>query len=127
MNIRSYPLSILHKYDVQIIPTLTEEDIPMNTGVDHPLISHLRMSLAPGGRSRIVNEPKMKILLWNFRGCNNPEFRHSFKDLVYWNNPSIICLIETKMQSHYNLMKFVNFTDLFELSADGYSGGASLM
>lgn len=28
---------------------------------------------------------------------------------------------------HYDLTEFVNFTNLFELSADGYSGGAALM
>lgn len=54
MNIRTYPFSIFHKYDVLVIPTLTKEDITMNIGADHPMVSHLRMSLAPDGSSRIV-------------------------------------------------------------------------
>nr|XP_009790175.1 PREDICTED: uncharacterized protein LOC104237683 [Nicotiana sylvestris]XP_016461404.1 PREDICTED: uncharacterized protein LOC107784743 [Nicotiana tabacum] len=85
------------------------------------------MSLASGGSSRIVNEPQMKILLWNCRGCNSPEFRQSFKDLIEWNKPSIVCLTETHIQSHYDLIGFVNLTDLSEISTDGYSSGASLM
>lgn len=73
MNIRTYPFSIIYKYATLILPTLTEEDLPlpMNNGDDHPLLLCLRMSLAPGGSSHIINEPKMKILLWKCRGCNN--------------------------------------------------------
>lgn len=126
MNVLTYPYSIIHKYDTLILPTLTEEDLPLlvNNGEDHPLIALLCMSLALGGSSRITNEPKIKILLWNCRGCNNKEFRCNFKDIINWNNPSIIC---SRMQSHYDLMEFISFTGLFEISTDGFLGGVVLI
>ncbi|XP_059302758.1 uncharacterized protein LOC132054801 [Lycium ferocissimum] len=104
-----------------------ESNIPMTKGTSHPLLSHLAMSLAPGGSSTIHYESQMKVLLWNCCGCNSLDFQRNFRAIVAWNNPTIICLTETKMANHYPLMHAVGFTDMFDIAAEGYSDGVVFM
>ncbi|XP_060194029.1 uncharacterized protein LOC132623310 [Lycium barbarum] len=127
MNIRTYPYTLIHKYGLLMIPTLTEEDIRMAKCPSHPLLAHLEISLAQGGSSITYSKPEMKVLLWNCRGCNNPNFKRNFRALVQWHNPNVICLTETKLVNHCPLLDFIKFTDLFEISADEYSGGVAFM
>ncbi|KAK4340926.1 hypothetical protein RND71_039427 [Anisodus tanguticus] len=97
INVRVYPFTLIYMYTILIIPTLKEEDIPMGKGPSHTLLTHLEMSLKQDARSTMPVDSRMKVLLWNCRGCNNPDFKRIFKSIVEWNNPSIICLTETIM------------------------------
>ncbi|OIT18986.1 hypothetical protein A4A49_61797, partial [Nicotiana attenuata] len=87
------------------------------------LTMHLEKSLAPGGSSSLTTPKSMKILLWNFREANDPDFRRNLRFLLDWNNPSLLCLTEIRMEDHSSLLQDFNFTDMVQAAARGYSGG----
>lgn len=64
----------------------------------------------------------MKIMLWNCRGAHNQEFCRNLQFLLTWNNLSILCLTETKMADHTDLLTKYNYTDLIQVAAQGQSG-----
>ncbi|KAK4370465.1 hypothetical protein RND71_009940 [Anisodus tanguticus] len=117
-NIRLYPATLLHRYAVLILPTLTEYDVPMKNGLSHPLLRHLEMSLAPRESFTIYAKFPMRVLLWNCRGCNNPDFIRNFQAIVTWNDPNIIYLTETKISNHSTLLDALDFTDWFDIGAN---------
>src|SRR4051812_33330813 len=41
----------------------------------------------------------MSIILWNVRGLNQTSRLSDFKSLIYSHQPSLICLVETKIKA----------------------------
>ncbi|OIT02208.1 hypothetical protein A4A49_56694 [Nicotiana attenuata] len=109
-----------------MIPTLQDNLLPAALYNPSHLLMHLELSLAPE-RSTPQHEDLMKIMLWNCRGAHNQEFHRNLRFLLMWNNPSILCLTETKMADHTDLLMDFNYTDLIQVAAQGHSGGIVLL
>ncbi|KAH0641623.1 hypothetical protein KY289_032597 [Solanum tuberosum] len=69
----------------------------------------------------------MNIIVWNCRGCNGDDFRRNFRDLVDWHKPSLVALVETKMQDHQALLDNFPFNNMIQVPAIGNSGGMVML
>jgi len=65
----------------------------------------------------------MNIIVWNCRGCNDPDFRRNFRSLLDWHKPLVVALLETKMQDHQPLLENVSFNKMIEVLVVGNSSG----
>ncbi|OIT25568.1 hypothetical protein A4A49_62809, partial [Nicotiana attenuata] len=108
-----------------MIPTLGETILPQALYQPPHLLTHLELSLPQEGTQ--YNDHLMKIMIWNCRGENGLEFLRNLQFLLQWNNPSILCLIEIKMQDHTSLLQEFDFTDLIQVAAYGHSSGIVLL
>nr|XP_009798187.1 PREDICTED: uncharacterized protein LOC104244463 [Nicotiana sylvestris] len=106
---------------IPLVPLLEELPNP------HHLTMHLEMSLAPRGSSSPMTTRSMKIMLWNYRGVNGPDFCRNLRFLLDWNNPSIFCLTEMRMEDHSFFLNEFNFTDLIQVAARDYLGGIVIL
>lgn len=105
-----------------MIPTLQDNLLPTALYNSHHLLAHLDLSLAPE-ESIPQHKGLMKIMLWKCWGAHNQEFRRNLRFLLTWNNPSIMCLTETKMADHSELLMEFNYTDLIQVATQGQSEG----
>ncbi|OIT30548.1 hypothetical protein A4A49_58475, partial [Nicotiana attenuata] len=109
-----------------IIPTLQDNLLPAALYNPPHLLMHLELSLAPE-RSSPHHEDLMKIMIWNCWGAHNQEFRRNLRFLLTWNNPFTLCLTETKMADHTDILMEFNHTDFIQVAAQGRSGGIVLL
>lgn len=66
-------------------------------------------------------------MLWNCHGAHGQEFRRNLRFLLDWNNPTISCLTETRIEDHFAILNDFNFTDLIQVAAQGYTGGIVML
>ncbi|OIS97442.1 hypothetical protein A4A49_62516, partial [Nicotiana attenuata] len=84
-----------------------------------PTSSHER-----GVSSRNIS---MNMIIWNCRGVNSTEFRRAFRAMLDYHRPSIVALLETKMEDHHVLVQDFGYSSLIQMPANGNSGGIVLM
>ncbi|OIT28258.1 hypothetical protein A4A49_62291, partial [Nicotiana attenuata] len=127
LNIRLDPSFVDQRYVILMIPTLAAPPPMPDLPQHNHLNMQLGMSLMPGGSPTTPLPNSMKIMLWNCRGAHRAEFRHNLHFLLDWNNPTILCLTETRMEDHASLLHYFNFTNLVQVAAHGYSGGICVL
>ncbi|KAH0675952.1 hypothetical protein KY285_023753 [Solanum tuberosum] len=88
---------------------------------------NLEITLIPGGNHIIQETQSMKILLWNCRGANNGNFMKNMRTLMEFHNPTILALTETRMEDHNKILHALDFTDVIQVPASGYSVGIALL
>ncbi|KAK4729525.1 hypothetical protein R3W88_022513 [Solanum pinnatisectum] len=128
ITIRHYNSQIRQKYVAIIIPTLKGKQVMDGeniTKLDSNM--NLEMFLTPGGSSNSQEGIIMKMLLWNCRGAHSSNFMNNMCALIEWNNPTILALTEMRMEDHDNLLQALDFTDVIQILAIGYSGGIALL
>nr|XP_016508810.1 PREDICTED: uncharacterized protein LOC107826363 [Nicotiana tabacum]XP_018623454.1 uncharacterized protein LOC108943633 [Nicotiana tomentosiformis] len=128
LNIHLDPYSVDQKYVIFLIPTLRPPPLPQEEMANnHQLIMNLAMALVLGGSSSPTTNRSMKIMLWWSRGANYLDFRRNLHFLFNWNNPTILCLMETRIEDHTSLLNEFNFTDRIQVFAQGYSSGIVML
>ncbi|MCD9646544.1 hypothetical protein HAX54_036463 [Datura stramonium] len=66
---------------------------------------------------------QIKLIIWNCRGSNRPDFRRNFHALIDWHRPSVVALLETKMEDHQPILDDFLFTHMIQVPAQGLSRG----
>lgn len=80
-----------------------------------------------------LNNPNVNMnrattfIIWNIRGENNDEFRLNFRDMVNTHRPSMVTLLETKMDNHLPLLNPFGFFDMIEIHVEGQAGGMLIL
>ncbi|KAH0769051.1 hypothetical protein KY290_013032 [Solanum tuberosum] len=126
LNIRCYNSQQPLKYVALVIPIIkNKQTLEMENTEEMQATVNLEMALTPGGSS---NSPElMKIFLWNCRGANNAKFMNNTRALIYSHNPTILALAETRMEDHDKILQALDYTDVIQVLAFGYSGGIALL
>lgn len=65
----------------------------------------------------------MNLLIWNCRDSHNAEFRRHFSFLLDNHRPVLAVFLETHMQDHSILRDDFQFTNMFQVAANGLIGG----
>ncbi|OIS98172.1 hypothetical protein A4A49_51412 [Nicotiana attenuata] len=125
LNVRLNPSSVEERYVMLMIPTLQDNLLPTDLYDPPHLLMHLELSLALE-ESFPQHEGLMKIMLWNCWRAHNLEFRRNLRFLLTWDNPSIMCLTETKIADYTYLLMEYNYTDLIQVAAQGQAEGIVL-
>ncbi|CAM8914848.1 unnamed protein product [Rhodiola kirilowii] len=70
----------------------------------------------------------MKTLCWNCRGLGQPRSVHSLAELVRSNKPSIVALIETKIEGRRleGIRRRLGFANGFSVDREGLAGGLAI-
>jgi exonuclease III len=70
----------------------------------------------------------MSILSWNCRGLGNPRTVRDLHRLVKEKHPSLVFLMETKLQAHRfkAIRVWLGFQNVFIVDSMGRSGGLAL-
>ncbi|KAK4708585.1 hypothetical protein R3W88_029510 [Solanum pinnatisectum] len=101
LNIRCYNTIASPKYVALLIPTTKGKQLLEKWEPEAMLTNvNLDFSLAPGGTSSSQEILSMKILLWNCRAI--------------------------RMDDHESILRALDFTDVIQVPAVGYSGGITL-
>ncbi|KAK6789820.1 hypothetical protein RDI58_013620 [Solanum bulbocastanum] len=69
----------------------------------------------------------MNIIIWNCRGCNGDDFKRSFRALLDWHKPTLVALVETKMQDHQTLLDDFTFNNMNQVPTNGNYGGLTIL
>ena len=71
----------------------------------------------------------MRIITWNCRGVGNAKFLRNCKDMMRNEHPDVLCLLETKADggAGKQLGRKLKFDGVFEVNANGYTGGLILL
>lgn len=64
----------------------------------------------------------MNFIIWNTRGANSFSFRRQCDIMVKTHKPSMVVLLETKMNEHKHLIEELNFDSQIQSIVDGLSG-----
>lgn len=51
---------------------------------------------------------------------------NNLRALIEWNNQTVLALRETRMEDHNKILQDLDFTDVIQVPATGYSGGIAL-
>lgn len=67
----------------------------------------------------------ISTITWNCRGLGDRQTRLHLKEMVKIHRPTILALMETKIQSHhvYGFLASIGFTDMVVVEASGFVGG----
>lgn len=127
INIRCYSSQDMCKYVTILVPTLkkTQGKILENPPTKNHLVN-LEMTMLPGGSTNTQEKHLMKILLWNCRGARSVNFMNNLRALIETHNPTVLALVETRMEDHNNLLQALDFTDVIQAPAKGFSGGLAM-
>jgi hypothetical protein len=70
----------------------------------------------------------MSLFFWNWRGLANYTTIRELRNLVAQNRPSVLCVVETQIQSGRarNLSRSFGFDNCYAVSSDGRSGGLAM-
>lgn len=128
MNISCFPPPARFRYKCCAIPKLLE-DYPMGLGLNSSPQIPTQVQMERGGSSTNPWISNMKMIIWNCRGAGSDSFRRAAIDLINTNTPTILALIETKLnrEGHYNLLNYLPFDGLEQVPAQGYSGGMAVL
>ncbi|MCD9639293.1 hypothetical protein HAX54_023720 [Datura stramonium] len=96
-------------------------DLPNSTELAAILQNHRETS------TEIYVLRELCALIFQERGGNSAEFRHNFRALIDWHRPSIITLLETKMEEHQPILNDFPFTNMIQLPAQGLSRGIVIL
>ncbi|KAH0698593.1 hypothetical protein KY284_012808 [Solanum tuberosum] len=128
LNIRCYNSQQPLKYVALVIPIIkNKQTLEMENTEEMQATVNLEMALTPGGSSNSPESPLMKIFLWNCRGANNAKFMNNIRALIDSHNPTILALTETRMEDHDKILQALDYTDVIQVPAFGYSGGIALL
>lgn len=73
--------------------------------------------------------PPMILLLWNYRGIHNRNFKIHLRDLITYHKPAIIVLTETKAggKEANRIMESFNYANSTKVDSDGQVGGIYIL
>ncbi|XP_075088128.1 uncharacterized protein LOC142170188 [Nicotiana tabacum] len=69
----------------------------------------------------------VNFIIWNIRGGNNDAFRVNFREMIDTHKPSVVTLVETRMEIHVSLLNDFPFTQMIEVPTEGQSGGMVIL
>lgn len=83
---------------------------------------NLMNGLSPSS-SREGGEPtrntSMNMIIWNCRGASSTYFRRDFRAMLDYHRPSIVALLEIKLDDHHGLVQDFGYSSLILMTANG--------
>ncbi|KAL7108676.1 hypothetical protein ACP275_06G127000 [Erythranthe tilingii] len=113
---------IMNPLNQQNEPSPPQNSPPTQNGDVIPDTTETRTNIA---QPPPTQQPPMKILVWNCRAANRPDFQSATRDLVARNHPSIFVVLDTKMNTDRatHAVRSLLFDESILIPADGNAEG----